>query len=157
LCDYIYEKYEREIIFIVMQESRDLGVSKKVQSKMKNPSFIMSGNYSPYDIMGMISIMDFVVSMRLHTLIFAARQKIPLIGLVYDPKIEYYLEKLKMPSGGGVTEFKVEKAIKMVDDMVLNKCKYVQILEKEEEELEKKAHENEKYLMELLERKRYKE
>ncbi|MEA4816531.1 MAG: polysaccharide pyruvyl transferase CsaB [Lachnospiraceae bacterium] len=155
LCDYIYEKYEREIVFIVMQESRDLGVSKKVQSKMKNPSFIMSGSCSPYDIMGMISIMDFVVSMRLHTLIFAARQKVPLIGLIYDPKIEYYLEKLKMPSGGRVTQFKIEKAIQMVDDMVLNKEKYVQILAVAEEELEKKAHENERYLMKLLEQKRY--
>ena len=154
LCDYIYEKHNREIVFIVMQESRDLGVSRKVQAKMKNPSFVMSGGYSPYEIMGMISIMDFVISMRLHTLIFAARRRIPLIGLVYDPKIEYYLEKLKMPSGGGVTEFKLKKAMDMVDDMVLNKDKYVSVLEAEEEKLERKAHENEEHLIRLLEQER---
>ena len=55
--------------------------------------------------MGIISTADFILSMRLHTLIFAARQHVPLVGFVYDPKIEYYLEKLEMPSGGDLKSF----------------------------------------------------
>ena len=104
--------------------------------------------------MGIIKCMDFILSMRLHTLIFAARQKIPLIGFVYDPKIEYYLEKLNMPSGGNIGEFNMEKTLKMVEDMVQNRQKYVDILQRESEQLEKRAHYNEKYLIKLLEKDR---
>lgn len=152
LCDDIYEKYNRSIVFIVMQVPNDINVSEKVQQKMKNPSFVLKENYSPYEIMGMISAMDFILSMRLHTLIFAARQRIPLIGFVYDPKIEYYLEKINMPIGGKVGDFNKESAMEKVDDMINNRQKYLDILETAAKELEEAAHKNEDYLIELLDK-----
>ena len=36
--------------------------------------------------------MDAVVSMRLHALIFAASQGVPLVGVVYDPKVSSFLK-----------------------------------------------------------------
>ena len=102
--------------------------------------------------MGIISQADFILSMRLHTLIFAARQRVPLIGFVYDPKIEYYLEKLDMPSGGNLKEFDPAKTLEYVDDVIGNKEKYVEKLAQKEAELEKMAHRNEKYLAKLLAR-----
>ena len=152
LCDEIYEKYNRSIVFIVMQVPRDIAVSEKIQQKMKNPSFILKENYTPYEIMGMISAMDFILSMRLDTLIFAARQRIPLIGFIYDPKIEYYLQKINMPSGGKIGDFDKEKTMLIVDDMVNNRQKYLNILEVAAKELEQAAHKNEDYLIELLDR-----
>ena len=154
LCDMIHKKYHKTIIFIVMQVPHDIKISQKVQKRMKTKSYLLKENYSPYEIMGIIKCMDFILSMRLHTLIFAARQKIPLIGFVYDPKIEYYLEKLNMPSGGNIGEFNMEKTLKMVEDMVQNRQKYVDILQRESEQLEKRAHYNEKYLIKLLEKDR---
>ena len=35
--------------------------------------------------------MQVVVSMRLHALVFAAGQGVPLVGVVYDPKISSFL------------------------------------------------------------------
>ena len=151
LCDHIYEAYDRTIVFIVMQVPHDIAISKAVQHKMKHPSYLLDQSYSPYEIMGMIGVMDMILSMRLHTLIFAARKRIPLIGFVYDPKIEYYLEKLDMPSGGTVEEFDLEKAMEQIQDLIQNRSYYVDKLEKAACELEKKANQNEEYLMELLE------
>lgn len=150
LCDEIYRKHNRTIVFIVMQVPNDINISEKVQKKMTCPSYIMKENYSPFEIMGVIKCMDFILSMRLHTLIFAARQRIPLIGFIYDPKIEYYIEKLKMPSGGKVQEFNKEKTMLQIEDMIANRKKYVDILEKEASLLEENAHSNETYLMRLL-------
>ena len=150
LCDDIVKNYNRTIVFIVMQIPNDIKISEMVQKKMSYPSYIMKENYSPYEIMGVIKCMDFILSMRLHTLIFAARQRIPLIGFVYDPKIEYYLEKLKMPSGGSVQDFDEQKTLHQIEDVIENRESYVKTLEREVDFLEQKAHSNETYLMKLL-------
>ncbi len=154
LCDIVQQKYHKTIVFIVMQVPHDIKISQKVQKRMKTKSYLLKQNYSPYEIMGVIKCMDFILSMRLHTLIFAARQKVPLIGFVYDPKIEYYLEKLNMPSGGAIGQFDMQKTLKMVEDMVQNRQKYVDILKRESEQLEQRAHYNEKYLIKLLEKRK---
>ncbi len=151
MCDIIVEKYDRNIVFLGMQMPNDITVSEKVRKKMKRDAYILKGNYSPYEVMGIISQADFILSMRLHTLIFAARQRVPLIGFIYDPKIEYYLEKLDMPSGGKLKEFDREKTLALVDDVINHKDVYVAKLEQKELELEKMAHRNEKYLAKLLE------
>ena len=152
LCDTIVEKYDRNIVFLGMQMPNDITVSEKVCKKMKQHAYILKGNYSPYEVMGIISQADFILSMRLHTLIFAARQCVPLIGFIYDPKIEYYLEKLDMPSGGKLKEFDKQETLALVDDMIWQKDVYVAKLAQKSKELEKMAHRNEKYLEKLLER-----
>lgn len=154
LCDTIVEKYERNILFIGMQMPNDMTVSEKVRKKMKQKAYILKGSYTPYEVMGIISQADFILSMRLHTLIFAARQRVPLIGFVYDPKIEYYLEKLDMPSGGKLKEFDKEATLALVNEMIRDKQKFMDKLEQKEAELEKMAHRNEKYLAKLLAKKK---
>lgn len=149
-CDYIKETYDKTIVFITMQVPNDIDISEKVQSKMKFKSYILKNNYSPFEIMGIISLMDFILSMRLHTLIFAARQNIPLIGFIYDPKIEYYLKKLDMPSGGTLNDFTLRAVKNYIDDIVNDRDKYVEVLTEKSKQLEIEANLNEKYLLELL-------
>lgn len=154
LCDTVVEKYQRHIVFLPMQMPQDVTVSEKVRRKMKSEAYILRGNYSPYEVMGIINQADFILSMRLHTLIFAARQRVPLIGFIYDPKIEYYLEKLEMPSGGKLKEFDMEETLTMVDDVMQNREAYVSLLGEKERQLEEMAHRNEKYLEKLLKRRK---
>ena len=154
LCDTIVEKHRRNIVFVSMQMPNDITVSEKVKKRMKQPAYILHGNYAPHEVMGIISLADFILSMRLHTLIFAARQHVPLVGFVYDPKISYYLEKLEMPSGGDLRNFDKDKTLELVEDILENRETYVTKLQEKAEMLNRKSHLNEKYLQQLLEKRK---
>ena len=55
------------------------------------PHYFLDDAGSAGTIIGALSRMEVVVSMRLHALIFAAGQGIPLAGVVYDPKVSSFL------------------------------------------------------------------
>ena len=150
MCDMIIEKYDRTIVFLAMQVPNDITVSEQVCEKMKRSAYVLQGSYAPEEVMGIIRTADFILSMRLHTLIFAAKQNVPLIGFVYDPKIDYYLQKLEMPSGGDLKEFGLEDTLEIIEDVICNREDYVRKLEEKSALLCDQAHQNEVYLKRLL-------
>ncbi len=154
LCDTIIEKYNHNIVFLAMQMPNDITISEKVLKRMEHPAYILHNSYSPEEVMGIIATANFILSMRLHTLIFAARQHVPLVGFVYDPKIAYYLEQLEMPSGGELKNFDLEHTLCLIDDILEHKQVYVEKLREKAAMLNQKAHRNEKYLMRLLEKRK---
>ena len=96
--------------------------------------------------------MDTVVSMRLHTLIFAANRAVPMIGFVYDPKIEYYLNLFNMPKGGSTKDYDMEKAFESIKDITENRQKYSDELKVIAGEMKKRSQDNVKYLLKLLDK-----
>ncbi|MDD5944535.1 MAG: polysaccharide pyruvyl transferase CsaB [Clostridia bacterium] len=150
ICDTIHDKFDKNIVFVVMHNPNDTNISKQVMAKMKNCSYILDGSYSPKEIMGMIGEMELILSMRLHTLIFATKQRVPIVGFVYDPKINSYLNLLRMPSGGNVINMDTAKILEEVEEVLLNRDKYVGYLNEMGTELEEKAKMNEEYLKSLL-------
>lgn len=54
----------------------------------------------PQDMLREVDRCDLVLGMRLHSLIYAANRKVPLIGISYDPKIDHFLKRLdSVPTG----------------------------------------------------------
>lgn len=52
---------------------------------------------TPREMAGVIGAVDFVVGMRLHSLIMAAAQAIPALGISYDPKVRGFAQQLDLP------------------------------------------------------------
>ena len=62
-----------------------------VAKRLSVPCRILPAVPDPETATGILSRMKAVVSMRLHGLIFAAGQGVPLVGVVYDPKVRAFL------------------------------------------------------------------
>lgn len=56
---------------------------------MNAPHYILTEAYTAAQTIGILSRMKVVTSMRLHGLIFAAGQGVPLVGIVYDQKGQF--------------------------------------------------------------------
>ncbi len=93
-ADYAYESFGLMPVFILINYKEDMEATETVRALMKNPSKVISEPMSPALTMGVLSRMKTMVSMRLHGLIFAASQGIPLVGVSYDPKVTAFLASL---------------------------------------------------------------
>jgi polysaccharide pyruvyl transferase CsaB len=54
----------------------------------------------PQAMLAEVSRCELLVGMRLHSLIYAASQQVPMIGISYDPKIDNFLNRLGMEAAG---------------------------------------------------------
>lgn len=151
LLDNAYERMGMDVLFIIMQSPNDVGISKEIRNLMTVPSFIMGENMTPEEIMGITGHMSFVISMRLHTIIFSVKEHVPVIGIECDPKISYYQDILKMPTLGTPADFDSRTAGKLLEEMADNLEKYREDIKKSAAEMETSAKENEFYLKKAIE------
>lgn len=95
LADSLVRDLGAQIIFLPMHLPDDRDVSLAVMGKMQARASILGERYHPREVMGIIGALDLVIGIRLHALIFAASQGVPMIGLSYDPKIDSFLRSIE--------------------------------------------------------------
>ena len=147
-CDAAAER--ASVVFLVMQQGSDDAACAAVREKMCAPSWVISAPYDPEGMMGMLACMDAVVSTRLHSIIFTARERVPVLGVVYDPKVEACLASLEMPAAGTLQTFDADAALAALRDVLDHRADYAAVLDRTAGALEEKARENDRYLAELL-------
>ena len=135
-----------------MQPDRDREATARVRSLMKEPSRLLDTPCTPRELMGVLGQARLCLAMRLHTLIFAARMAVPAMGLVYDPKVDSYLQELDLPAAGNVDSFDADEAIRRADRLMADYDAVYARLQEKSKALTKAAGENERLLLELLER-----
>ena len=110
LCDHLYRTCGMEILFLMMQPCRDRAATAQVRSAMECPSHLLDAPCTPRELMAVLGEGRLCLAMRLHTLIFSARMAVPVLGLVYDPKVASYLKELDLPAAGRVDSFDAQEA-----------------------------------------------
>ena len=152
LCDRIYEQCGRNIVFFVMQPKNDAAITAHIQSLMRCPSYLVGGAQGSDELIRVIGQSELMIAMRLHAVIFSAREAVPTAGIVYDPKVSSYLEMLGMPSVGEPAGFNADRAFAVVSDIMERREPLAASLREKLPELRQSAHKNERILMELLEK-----
>jgi polysaccharide pyruvyl transferase CsaB len=118
--DFLISKKGFSITFIPMQPHRDLTVIYKVMSKMTNKATILKESISHLELLKEFNNFDFVIGMRLHSLIFSAIYEKPFIGIEYDPKISVLVKEFEQSSFGRPEDFNINSLIKIFNEFILN-------------------------------------
>lgn len=121
LCDRLSAELGKTIVFLVMQESRDEAISREIMAQMSAPAYLAKTPGDPGAMLSLIRDMDAVVSMRLHTIIFAAQMQVPVVGCVYDPKVSAFLEMLELPSCGTPRDMDADHAYRVTAELLENR------------------------------------
>jgi polysaccharide pyruvyl transferase CsaB len=91
-ADYAREKYALTPVFLSINHRSDGEAADSAAAYMKSAPVILREPMPTGVTIGIMSRMAAVVSMRLHGLIFAAGNGVPLVGVSYDPKVTAFLD-----------------------------------------------------------------
>ncbi len=150
--NYMKDKYDANVLLIPMHYPEDLEISKEIRDFVDGDSYVTEEKYSVEEIMGIIRESEIMIAMRLHSLIYAANQEVPMVGLSYDPKVDGILKTLGMENISNVENFILEELIDNIDYVMENREELKIRLREQDVELRAKALSNVDMALELLEK-----
>jgi polysaccharide pyruvyl transferase WcaK-like protein len=131
------------VIMIPMHYPEDLGISKRISELTGSGNcWTLKGKYSVEEIMGVIRETEMMAAMRLHSLIYAATQGVPVAGLVYDPKVKGFLDEMDLDHYLDVENITADGFYDLVSEVWLEKETIRSSIDSHKERLEKLALEN---------------
>ena len=113
-----------EICFLPMQQPSDAVVSRDIIRLMESPAEILQTAVTPRSMIQAISSMDFIIGMRLHSLVFSAIAEVPMVGLSYEAKITSFLKLVQQPCAGDVETITEEQLTQTITEFLANQDKY---------------------------------
>ena len=174
VADYLTETYDAEILFLPMyvgnrhnyplfsrfsgfMSSNDDKTCYIIQSKMKHPykSHIISGEYTQAEVAAIIGSLKFLIGIPLHSLIISIIMNVPVLGLIYLPKVKQLLEKLDILAYGInvehiEAELDYENFIQIIELILKNYEELKLNLENSTKQLRQKSKENYQFLTGFL-------
>jgi len=141
LVRYLHQSQAGQVLLIPFQPDEDLNLAWRVASEAAVPVTILDRALAPRELLGVVSRLNLLVSMRLHGLIFAASVQVPAMALSYDPKVEAFATRADQPSVG-LTELTSDELIRQTDSLRQAGGKQAEKLEEIARQLESAAGRN---------------
>lgn len=117
---YAYRTYGLIPVFIPIEARRDVSAAAQVAAQLNDVPYAVLPNCAHAEqSIALFSQMDVVMSMRLHALVFSAAHGVPLVGIVYDPKVSSFLEFVGQDLHTPLEELTSDRLRSQLDQAVL--------------------------------------
>jgi polysaccharide pyruvyl transferase CsaB len=116
-ADFVVDRLDAEVVFVPMERRVDTQHSHAVAGKMRHATrtTVLKGEYTAGELLALFSRFEFAIGMRLHFLIFAARQNTPFVSLPYASKVDGFIRELEMPSPPVLAELNAGTLLAHID------------------------------------------
>ena len=114
-ADYGWEKYGLAPLFYTLEPSRDEEITRAAAAMVKAPCKILEPMADGAALCGLLGMMELVVSMRLHALVFACARQTRVAAISYDPKVSGFMSYLGSDSCVELEDVTVEAMKALVD------------------------------------------
>lgn len=101
LYDHVVERTGLDVVLVPTVEPHDREVLEPIRAKMRHGDRLHAAapGYGPQGAIALVAAAEFVVGMRLHSMIFATLTGKPFFALSYDPKVDHFLRMVGSPHG----------------------------------------------------------
>ena len=147
--DYISNK-GINVVLIPMKYPDDLEFSLEVKEMCKSEPYVIQNYYEPKEVLGIIGEFSMMIGIRLHSLIFASMQSVPIVGIEYDPKVKAFVEAVEQKNAGSIEKLDVASLCMCIDEVYDNREKYIKKMDEKREYMKEKVILTAKEAIELL-------
>lgn len=151
--DLLIEK-DYEILLVPFHMPRDNVYSREVADKClhKEKVMLIEKNYSAGELMGIFKRLRLLAAMRLHSLVYAASVNLPMVGIIYDPKVEAMVGELGIKEAVDVENFTAEELYKKILEALDNLEERREVLIENTEKMRQASKENVDIALKFLEK-----
>lgn len=108
-----------DVFFLPMQNPADVGPSRDILELMQESGAVLIEEKMNFkQIFSFIGASQFVLGMRLHSVILAAVMSIPFAGVSYDPKMDRFVRRLNMESAGHIKDLRWRDLLANVEPLL---------------------------------------
>lgn len=150
-CDTVVQK-GWHVVFVPFHYPDDIKAGKATVEKMRYSEHVtvLEENYTPQETIAILKNADFVLGMRLHSLIMSAVLLKPMIALSYDPKITSFMQLLRQKECYAVESVTAQQLEQAMQDLQQRTEKEIAMKANLVEIMVRQAQEPNTLLMQLL-------
>ncbi len=146
----LISKIGSNIILIPFHNSEDMTINQDIKDKVNKNVIFLNNRYSSEETLSIFENLDLLIGVRLHSLIFSAVANVPMIGISYDPKIDYFMDTLNQKSLCKIDDLTSEILLNQVFDLLDNKKAHQELINHRVKDLKKTISKNEEIVKMLL-------
>jgi polysaccharide pyruvyl transferase CsaB len=119
-ADKIVTDFNAVPVFVAMQHPGDVRFAMRILRHMKQKGYVLTERFSVEQTLSVLANASIVIGMRLHSLIYATNLGIPMVGLAYEPKINYFMNSINQPFVPWNENFSMENLIAKTRQVIKN-------------------------------------